>query len=108
MRMEESKYVGVQYVEALEVEEGSPTNTASSPVGTFEVASSAPTATKVNDYENKPEYRYVTVTWEKGEVHSSEYRDKGFAITFITRFIILLGLSLSLGPTAWVDANETS
>lgn len=104
----EPKYVGLQGVEALEVEEGIHKNEDDSPVGTFGVASSVPTATKVDNYENEPEISCVTVTWEKGEVQTSEYRDKGFAIAFIAHLVALMGLALSFGPVAWIHATDTS
>jgi hypothetical protein len=104
----EPKYAGLQVVEALEVEECIPSDAADSPVGTLGVASSVQSATKIDNYENEPEYGRVTVSWEKGEVQPSEYRDKGFAIAFITHLVTLMGLAISFGPAAWTYANDTS
>eukprot|EP00804_Cyclotella_cryptica_P030708 CCRYP_009124-RB/>CCRYP_009124-RB protein AED:0.05 eAED:0.05 QI:233/1/1/1/1/1/4/588/512 len=108
MESKEPKYAEVQCVEALEVEDGIPANAASSPDGESGLASSIPTATEVDDYENEPKYGCITVTWEKGEVQSSEYRDKGFAIAFVTHLVALMGLALAFGRVAWMDANESS
>jgi hypothetical protein len=64
------------------------------------------TATKVDQYVDKPN-DVITVTWEKGEVQPSAYRDKWFAIAFIAHMVAVLGTGIAFGPAMWnnISAN---
>jgi len=49
------------------------------------------------------------ITWEKGEVqNSSTYRDKWFAVTFISHLLLIVGASIALGSVAWEAIGDGS
>ena len=52
----------------------------------------------------------VTITWEKGEIQPAEFRDKWFAVAFVTHLVGVLGTGIAFGPAAWnqIIASEES
>ena len=58
------------------------------------------TATKVDQFVDEPNDG-ITVTWEKGEVQPSAYRDKWFATAFIAHLVVVLGTGIAFGPAMW-------
>lgn len=111
MGVSETKYVGVP--KALEVEDSVPivpVATAVDASGLDEHQSSFPTASKVGAQERRnkgldqPDAQRedgITITWEKGEVQPSAYRDKWFAVAFIAHLVGVVGAAVALGPAAW-------
>jgi hypothetical protein len=62
------------------------------------------TATKVYSQPvDGPGDDIITVTWEKGEVQPSAYRDKWFAIAFIAHLLVVLGAGMAFGPAPWAN-----
>ena len=57
-------------------------------------------ATKVDQFVDEPNDG-ITVTWEKGEVQPSAYRDKWFAIAFVAHLVAVLGTGIAFGPAMW-------
>ena len=43
----------------------------------------------------------ITITWEKGEVQTPAYRDKWFAIAFITQLLVVLGVGMAFAGLLW-------
>lgn len=117
-----AKYVGVpseKCQDTLEVEDSVPIV----PVATAVDASilenpfSVPTASKVDmqDDRTKGVYQHdneqndgVTITWEKGEVQPSAYRDKWFAIAFITHLVAVVGSAAAFGSAGWNKIASSS
>mmetsp|Transcript_28741 Transcript_28741/g.61279 ORF Transcript_28741/g.61279 Transcript_28741/m.61279 type:complete len:575 (+) Transcript_28741:166-1890(+) len=118
-----AKYVGLpteKRQDAMEAEDSVPIV----PVATAVDASglnnhvSLPAATKVcmQDGGNKGLDQHdneqddgVTITWEKGEVQPSAYRDKWFAVAFITHLVAVVGSGAAFGPAAWnkITSSDT-
>ncbi|KAL7550651.1 hypothetical protein ACHAWF_013864 [Thalassiosira exigua] len=115
MGVSEHKYVGVPgNLAAPVVEDGVPIVPVATPVdpAALDDPSSLPTARKVNargkgsdDLELEEERGDgITVTWEKGEVQPSAYRDKWFAAAFLAQLTGVVGAAIAIGPAAWEDA----
>lgn len=74
-----------------------------------------PTALKVDDFRGggggggADEHENddgVAVTWERGEVQPSAYRDKWFAIAFVAHLAIVAATAVAYGPAAWRAGSE--
>lgn len=50
----------------------------------------------------------VTITWEKGEIQPAEFRDKWFAVAFVTHLVGVLGTGIAFGPAAWNQIISSS
>eukprot|EP00581_Thalassiosira_minuscula_P010431 CAMPEP_0183710522 /NCGR_PEP_ID=MMETSP0737-20130205/6229_1 /TAXON_ID=385413 /ORGANISM="Thalassiosira miniscula, Strain CCMP1093" /LENGTH=604 /DNA_ID=CAMNT_0025938813 /DNA_START=38 /DNA_END=1852 /DNA_ORIENTATION=- len=46
----------------------------------------------------------ITITWEKGELQPPAYRDKWFAVAFVSHLVFVTVASVTLGPKFWNDA----
>jgi len=71
-----------------------------------------PTASKVDtkgDEHGDDHDDGVTITWEKGEVQPSAYRDKWFAVAFITHLVAVMGSAAAFGSAGWskIASNGT-
>lgn len=64
------------------------------------------TATKVDQFSIDD--GGITVTWERGEVQPSAYRDKWFAISFVAHLLVVLGAGMAFGPAMWNDLTTTA
>ena len=95
--MEASKYVGVPHQDAPEevaVAAAAVYNGNSPPLAK---------ATKVDSLlvNGESDDNSISVTWEKGEVQPSAYRDKWFAIAFIAQLLVVLGVGMMLVGSAF-------
>lgn len=63
------------------------------------------TATKVDKFSIDD--GGITVTWERGEVQPSAFRDKWFAISFVAQLLVVLGAGMAFGP-AWRNNVTTT
>ena len=59
---------------------------------------------KQDQYENNEDG--ITITWEKGEVQPSEYRDKWFALAFLLHLVGVVGTAVALAPSALSAMGE--
>mmetsp|Transcript_10959 Transcript_10959/g.15679 ORF Transcript_10959/g.15679 Transcript_10959/m.15679 type:complete len:538 (-) Transcript_10959:247-1860(-) len=50
----------------------------------------------------------VSITWEKGEVQPAGYRDKWFAIAFVTQFIAVSTTAMVVARTSWAELFSDS
>mmetsp|Transcript_33051 Transcript_33051/g.63155 ORF Transcript_33051/g.63155 Transcript_33051/m.63155 type:complete len:586 (-) Transcript_33051:185-1942(-) len=115
MGVSQPKYAGVPADHhdtlALEVEDSVPIVPVATAVmdetSRFENYSSLPAAQRIGGNKqqqqgnNEEREDGITITWEKGEVQPSAYRDKWFARAFITHVVIVVGSAMTLGPVAW-------
>lgn len=60
-----------------------------------------------DQHNNEEDHDGITITWEKGEVQPSEYRDKWFAVAFIAHLFAVVGTGIAYGPTAFNDSSIT-
>lgn len=77
--------------------------------GGLENPSTLPTATKVDkgfDHDDNERDDGITITWEKGEVQESRFRDKWFAVAFILHLFAVAGTGVAFGPAAWKKFME--
>mmetsp|Transcript_32638 Transcript_32638/g.58931 ORF Transcript_32638/g.58931 Transcript_32638/m.58931 type:complete len:576 (-) Transcript_32638:122-1849(-) len=102
------KYAGVDTL-ALEVEDSVPIVPVATAVDASALkrtsSSSLPTARKIGEgldqHDNEEREDGISITWEKGEVQPSAYRDKWFAVAFVTHLVFVVGAAVALGPAAW-------
>lgn len=100
MGASEYKYAGVSSPEAEDSVPVVPVATAVESFASEYRGGDLPTASKVGTHHNQEEDG-ITITWEKGEVQPSAYRDKWFAVVFVTHFFAVMGSAVAFGPAAW-------
>lgn len=120
MSVRGSKYASVpdHAATSLEVEDSVPIVPVATAVDASALdhdPSSLPTASKVatqsreKGLENEEEREDgISITWEKGEVQPSAYRDKWFAVAFVAHLFGVVGAAAVLGPAAWNKAASSS
>ena len=57
---------------------------------------------KQDQYENNEDG--ITITWEKGEIQPSEYRDKWFALAFLLHLVAVIVTAVAFAPSAALSA----
>lgn len=96
-----SKYVAVQTVEAhAAVEKAVEDNNI--PVAPVLVASPPLTSSRKGS-EPYADNEEISITWEKGETQPAAFRDKWFAIAFVTQFIAVSATSMVVAPSVWAE-----
>eukprot|EP01082_Thalassiosira_pseudonana_P009411 g8245.t1 g8245 contig29:77745-79378(+) len=107
MAKQHQKYEGVPVAEAAAVV--FPVHTAVSDATTAFDDSSLPTATPVsNKHHNAEQEDGITVTWEKGELQPSEFRDKLFAVVFGLHLLALTSTAIVLTPAWLKEITDTA
>eukprot|EP00970_Alexandrium_tamarense_P010652 scaffold2187_cov180-Alexandrium_tamarense.AAC.8 len=107
MAKQHQKYEGVPVAEAAAVV--FPVHTAVSDATTAFDDSSLPTATPVsNKHHNAEQEDGISVTWEKGELQPSEFRDKLFAVVFGLHLLALTSTAIVLTPAWLKEITDTA
>ncbi len=107
----DSKYATVQTAEAqvhvaFEAEKAVEDIPVASPVLAPELSSpSQPDIQKGS--ESYPDDE-ISITWEKGEAQPAAFRDKWFAIAFVTQFIAVSTTAMVVAPTSWAELFSDS
>ncbi len=101
-----SKYVGVPHHDASEAAVAVAAAAAAADDGDSPLLAKA---TKVDPLSvDGPSDEIITITWERGEVQPSAYRDKWFAIAFIAQLLVVLGVGMAFAGMLWAaDVPES-